>query len=67
MSNFIVKYQNGEIQKFECAAKSGKDNITEYEFSKNIDYTKVSYVEAPLHDFPINARDDGFFLLPSGL
>ncbi|MBQ7294392.1 MAG: hypothetical protein IJW79_11725 [Clostridia bacterium] len=66
MSNFLAKYKNGETQEFKIAPKSLDNGVLEYEFTPNMNYSKVNYVEFPLHDFPINAGDDGFFLLPSG-
>lgn len=66
MKNFIVSFTSGEFKKFEALPTLTKNNSAEYAFTEDIDFTQVKHIDFPMHDFPIKAGDDGFFLLPSG-
>ena len=66
MNKFLVKYKSGETAQFEVYPRALANGAQEYEFNCSVDYSQTEYVEYPLHDFEINAGDDGFFLLPAG-
>jgi hypothetical protein len=66
MNNFIIKYQNGETEQLRVLPKELENGALEYEITTQLNYSEISYIEFPLHDFAINAGDNGFFLIPAG-
>ena len=75
MEKFFIKYKDGKTEFAEANITFG--NVVEYELDKEIDYTKVDYVEFDLHDEiktkkPVKEEDikkwfDGKFILPKKL
>ena len=66
MGIFFAKFRNGEVKQFDVAPKTVEKKVQEYEFDADINYSEVEYLEFPMHDFPILAGDEGFFLIPAG-
>ena len=66
MTNFLVRYKNGEVKEFKASATKSGNGVCEYEFTDKIDFSDIKHVEFLLHDFEIKAGDEGFFLIPSG-
>ncbi len=66
MSNFFVKYKNGDVKQFDVSPNTDANGVAKYEFNSDVDYSEAEYVEYSMHDFPISAGDEGFFLIPSG-
>lgn len=64
MKNFFIKYKDGKTETVEGKITLG--NVSEYELVKDIDYTKVDYVEFDLHEDTIPSGDDGFYIVSAG-
>lgn len=64
MSNFLVKYKNGEEKNL--APKIEYGDVVTVELTDSQSLENAEYVEFPLHADAIYAGDEGYFLLQAG-
>lgn len=63
---FTVKYQSEDTESFCVNEKQLAENVYEIEFSEQVDYSKVDYIEYNLHTEQIRFGDEGFYIIPGG-
>ena len=63
MNTFLVNYSDETSKMFSAETKELASDIFETELTAEIDYKKVESIDFPLHDWEINAGDDGYFIV----
>lgn len=66
MKNFLIKFKDGTTKTISASITELSATVTEAALDGNLDYSKVEYAELVLHNEPIFAGDEGFYLLNAG-
>ena len=65
MFQFYIGYLDGQVSEIDFEMKS-TDHANIYRLEQSLAFGKIEYIDALLHQFPIQEGDEGYYVLPGG-